>query len=122
MKKRREKVIKKYSIILGLGILYLVWVLITGFAIPCPFKLIFNLKCPGCGITSMMLASVRLDIRSAFLFNPFLFTTFPIIFLLIICPEIAYVRHGTHSLGKLKFLAWLELALAVAFGVLRNVI
>jgi hypothetical protein len=122
MQGRRKKVIKKYSIILSIGLLYLLWVLITDLRIPCIFNLVFKLECPGCGVTRMIASIVKLDFRSAFLFNPFLFLTFPIIFLLIIYSEIIYIRHGTHSLGRLEPLAFIELALALAFGIMRNLI
>ena len=121
MRVRLLSVFKKYLLIIIAGAIYLIWVLITDIRIPCVFNLIFKLYCPGCGITRMIAALARLDFRSAYLFNPFIFLTFPIILLLIVYSEIAYIRTETHSIGKLTPLLWLELIGAIIFGVMRNI-
>ena len=120
MEQRRKRVLKKYAVIFALGLLYLAWVLLTDWRIPCVFNLIFKLKCPGCGITRMIAAVARLDFRAAFLFNPFIFTTLPIILFIIIYSEISYVRYGAYYLGKINFLIWAELVAALLFGIFRN--
>ena len=121
MNERLTRIIRKYSIILAIGIAYLIWVLLTDLRIPCIFNLIFKLKCPGCGITRMLAAIARFDLKSAFLFNPFVFITLPIIAFLIIYPEVRYVNYGRYTLGKFKIVAWCELILALLFGILRNI-
>ena len=122
MQQRRKSVIRKYAILLTIGVVYLAWVLLTDLGIPCFFNLFFDVQCPGCGATRMILALVKLDFRSAFHYNPFLLVTFPIIFLIIVCSEVAYIRHGSRLLGGLKLLVWLELISALIFGILRNII
>lgn len=122
MKQRLLSVTKKYAIILSIGFAYLLWVLFTDIKIPCIFNLVFHLECPGCGITRMIVAIARLDFLAAFYFNPFIFVSFPLILLLIVYPEIRYVKYGSYSLGRLKPLVWIELAAALIFGVLRNIL
>ena len=44
------------------------------FHIPCPFKAIFTIPCPGCGMTRAAFSLLKLDFASAFYFNPLVFT------------------------------------------------
>ena len=123
MSARLRSVVKKYSVILGIGLAYLVFVLITGWGIPCIFNLITGgLKCPACGVTHMILAAVRLDLAEAYRCNPFLFLSAPIIFFLVGYSEYRFVKTGSYAIGTLKYLVWAELVLAITFGVIRNFI
>ncbi len=36
----------------------------------CPFKLIFGVGCPGCGLTRAFVSLLKLDIKSAFNYHP----------------------------------------------------
>ena len=49
----------------------------TGTGIPCLFRFVFHLKCPGCGITHMLLALGRGDFQGAFYSHPVLFCFSP---------------------------------------------
>ena len=81
------------------GIGYAVIVRYTSFRIPCFFRLVTGLRCPGCGITHLIYYLMRLDPRSAMQENIFLFTTSPLLLLLCILhifpfrnPKIRYAR------------------------------
>ena len=56
--------------ILALGLGYAAFIHLTGWAVPCLFRQVTGLKCPGCGVTSMCLALLRLDFAAAFRWNP----------------------------------------------------
>jgi len=99
-----------------------VFVLFTDLGIPCVFYEITGFKCPGCGVSRMLASLARFDIVSAFWHNPFLFITGPFIVAYLACCEIRYVRFGDRRMGKWEALMWAELALAIAFGILRNVL
>lgn len=62
-----------------IGFLYMVWLRCTGLGIPCPFRMVTGWKCPGCGISTMILCMTELDFAGAFQANPFLFVTWPLI-------------------------------------------
>ncbi|MBQ9773804.1 MAG: DUF2752 domain-containing protein [Clostridia bacterium] len=111
---------KKYLIVLGIGMLYLLFVLGTGIGLPCVFYLLTGWQCPSCGVSRMFLAVTRLDFAAAFHYNSFLFVTSPVILFCIVAPDVCYVRTGRCSLGRASVLLWIEIALAVAFGVFRN--
>ena len=107
--------------ILAIALAYLVFVLLTGLGIPCLFSKITGLQCVGCGISRMLLALLRLDFVSAFRYNPFLFVTGPFLVAYLAASEVNYVLHGTKRMGKWEIFLWVELILAIAYGVLRNI-
>ena len=72
-KSRRNAIIKRDAILVGIGILYYIFIRVTGLAIPCIFRKITGFLCPGCGITRAILAAVRLDLAKAFAYNQFIF-------------------------------------------------
>ncbi|MCR5487478.1 MAG: DUF2752 domain-containing protein [Lachnospiraceae bacterium] len=98
---------------------YLYWFRRTGIGIPCVFRLVTGLKCPGCGITTMLAALVFFDFRGAFQANPFLFVTLP--FLILEC-GIEWHRRRKHAQnGRInQILIYGYLCLLMLFGVLRN--
>ena len=122
MRKRFFRVLKKYLIVLGAGILYFVFTSVTKIGIPCPFYYITGLQCPGCGISRMMLALARLDFTQALQYNPFIFLTLPILLFIIFYSDYLYIKTGNGSLGKWNFLMAAELAGLLIFGVVRNIL
>ena len=121
MSERLRYTAKKYAILLGIGAFYLAWVLLTGLRIPCPVFYTLGLECPGCGVTRMIVAFVKLDFSASFAYNPFLFITSPVIFLCLFVSEYRYLKYGEHTLGKFRYLLWVELVFAIVFGILRNI-
>lgn len=75
-KRLTEKLIIFASIILGTAFLYF-------SGIGCVWKYLFNLSCPGCGMTRAYIALLKLDITVAFRHH-FMFPTVPIIFIYIL--------------------------------------
>lgn len=59
---------KRLRNILALGLCFAAYcgfVKYTGKGIPCFFRYIFHLRCPGCGITHMLLALAKGDLKGA---------------------------------------------------------
>ena len=121
LKKRLRSTLIKYGIILGIALVYLVFVLCTNIGIPCVFHLITGLKCPGCGISRMLLSIAKFDFVSAFWYNPFLFITGPFIIAYISVSEVKFVKYGNRDMGKWQIFMWIELGLLLAYWVLRNI-
>ena len=69
----------------------------------------------------MFASLARLDFVSAFKYTPFLFVTGPFLLAYLIVSEAAYVLHGSRHMGKWEIFLWIELVLALAFGILRNI-
>ena len=120
MKSRLSKTVKKYAIILAVGVAYLIFTLCTGKGIPCIFYTLTGFECPACGVSRMIVSVVRLDFVDAYHCNPFLFVTAPVILFCLIYSDVRYVISGDGALGKLSIILWVEIALAMLFGVVRN--
>ena len=120
-KKRLKSTLIKYGVIFGIALAYLIFVLCTGLGIPCVFHAITKLECPGCGVTRMLISIVKLDFISAFWYNPFLFVTGPFLIAYLIACEVKFIKHGNRNMGKWQIFMYVELALALLYGILRNI-
>ena len=82
MTARKFKKVAISGLVIILGLFYYVlarfWL-----APPCLFRLVTGLKCPGCGVTHMILGLTQLDVRLAFYSNPVLFLFQPVIYYFI---------------------------------------
>ena len=113
---------KKLLIFFVIGIAYLIWVLLTDIRVPCVFHEVTGLLCPACGITRMIVATVKLDFAVAYSYNKLIFLTWPLIVIPLLHTEIRYIKIGERNPGKLSILLWIEIGLLVVFGVIRNLI
>ena len=80
----RQRIVKTALSFLALGFIYFLWIQITHLTIPCPFRTITGFKCPGCGITTLILSLAKLDVQRAFRANPFLFVTGPLLLIQLV--------------------------------------
>lgn len=87
----------------------------------CPIRKLTGLECPGCGGTRMLKSILKLDIKSAFLFNPYMFITLPIISAFTTVETTRYVLKGKVSKLFDKILIIYAIC-TLAFGILRNII
>ena len=122
MKKRLIRVVRRYGILLLVGLAYYVFVSLTNIGIPCPVRLITGFQCPGCGISRMLMSLVRLDLAAAFQYNPVVLLTLPIILFFVIRSDIDYVRTGKNSLDRYQPIWIAELVILLVFGVIRNIV
>ena len=67
------------ALLLAAGLGYALWVRLTGLAIPCPFRAVTGLLCPGCGVTRLCLALLRGDFPAAWSANPVLLLLLPVL-------------------------------------------
>ncbi len=105
-------------LLLFLAAAYLAWYHYTGIGIPCIFRLITGLQCPGCGITTMFTALFFLDFHSAYEANQYLFVTLPF---LIFESVFELIRRKLHKPCPLwnQILLILYLVGLITFGILR---
>lgn len=107
--------------LLALGLGYAAFIHITGWAVPCLFRQVTGLKCPGCGVTSMCLALLRLDFAAAFWWNPGLMVLAPFLGAMLIALAARYVRTGSWRPGKWQGIClWGMLGYLLVWGVVRN--
>ena len=74
--KRRK--LRTLALVCGIGAVYAAFAARFG-GIPCPIRLVTGLKCPGCGVTTLLLHLLRGDWAGAFAANPFLLATSPLL-------------------------------------------
>lgn len=109
---------KEINIGLIIGMLYAVFIKITGISIPCLFREITGLKCPGCGITTFFMNMFRGDIKTAISANPSLVIVLPLLGAVLIS---VYVKNSWDI--RKRWTLWclyLSLFFLLSFGILRN--
>ncbi len=123
MRRRLFRVLRGLGIVLLLGLGYALWGSVTGLWLPCPFHALTGLECPGCGVTRMCLALLRLDFAGAWAANPGLLLLSPLILALVGWQVMDYVRTGDRRPGRgQRLLGWTLVILVVGYGILRNCI
>ena len=123
MKQRLIKIAIKGLILLAAGCAYAVFYVKTGYGIPCVFHLITGLKCPGCGVSRMLISLLKLDFKSAWNYNPAIMVISPFIVHLIASGCYRWVKYG--KIKETKFdniLAIVLVAVLILFGVIRNIV
>jgi len=65
------------------GLIVVLVLIMYFFNIPCLFKKVFKIPCPGCGMTRAYISLLHLDFKKAFEYNP-MFWSVPILFLIYI--------------------------------------
>lgn len=115
----QKKILIIYGAILGAGVLYAFLILHTPFRIPCLFREITGLQCPGCGTSRMALALMRFDIPAAFAYNPVAFFSFPAWFLISICAFVGRPKALRNSKNLLRIL-YINIVVYMIFAIFRN--
>lgn len=120
-KTRLFRLLRGAGLLLALGLGYALFCTRTGWAIPCPFRTVTGLLCPGCGVTRMCLSLLRLDIAAAWQANPGLLLMLPPLGLLLGRLGVRYVKTGsTRLLRWEQVLVWSMVIALLLYGVTRN--
>lgn len=123
MKKRLIKVIIRDVLLLLILIGYYFLNKKTGFYIPCIFHEITGYKCPGCGITHLVFALLKLNIHEAFISNPLVFIYMPFIIFYFVYLDYLYIYDKKDKiLNKIPNYIWIILIIiTLIYGIIRNV-
>ena len=120
-KNRFLKLAKSIGQIVLLGILYFIFIKMTGWKIPCIFYELTGKYCPGCGVTRMCLALVQLDFASAMRNNLLVFCLLGPGLIYGGIKSFFYIKNGTVRQSLLeKICIVLIFVLTIAFAVVRN--
>ncbi len=121
MKQRALKVIKIALFLIAIGLAYAIFIHFTGLGIPCVFRKITGLKCPGCGVTHMCTALLRFDFRAAFDANPVVLCLLPVLFPLLIVQIVKYIRTGSRKTTPVQNCIIIgAIVILLIFGIVRN--
>ena len=123
MKKRLNKIIIRDLIIILLIIGYYFLNKYTEFSVPCIFKKITGYDCPGCGVTRMVFAIIRLDFKKAFYYNPLVFIYLPFIIFFFGYNDYLYIYNKKDKvISKIPNYVWIILIIiTILFGIIRNI-
>lgn len=120
---RLRRLLTGLLLVAAVGIGYALWVNLTHLSIPCPFHAITGLQCPGCGVTRMCLALLRLDVSGAWKANPVLLLLLPLLGGLLGYCAVVYVRRGSVPTARWETLVWSGMAgVLLLWGVWRNIV
>lgn len=123
MQRRLFHVLRTVGLLILLGLLYALWGSLTRLWLPCPFHLLTGLDCPGCGVTRMCLALLRLDLSAAWSANPGMLVLAPLLLGLLSWHAVTYIRTGNrHFTRGQTFLCWTLVGLLFLHGLLRNLL
>lgn len=120
-KARARNLLAWAGLALAAGLAYAFFTAATGLAVPCPFHAVTGLWCPGCGVTRMCLALLRLDPAAAWAANPGLLLAAPLLAFLFARMAWRYVKAGHGRPARWEtVLLWCVVAYLLAYGVARN--
>lgn len=121
MKRRALKTIKTFAMLIGIGLVYALFYMITGIGIPCMFRVITGFQCPGCGVTHMCIALLKLDFQTAWESNPAIFSLLPVGGLMFVYTIYFYIKFGKWPRSRwYNILIGIMIVVLVVFGVWRN--
>lgn len=120
--KRLVRIITYMFCIIMAGFVYGLFVRYTGLAVPCPVRMLTGLKCPGCGVTGMCVALLRLDFKAAFYCHPMLFVLLIPLLAVFAGSAWTYVRDGSWQLKRWQnLILYFCIVLLVGYGIIRNI-
>ena len=123
MQERRRTVLRRILIVLLVGLCYATLCTFTSFRIPCVFYLVTNLQCPGCGVTRMCLALLRLDFVTAWQSNCILLVCAPFLGALFGSILLQYIKTGSTKLHFWQSTSlWMFTGILLLWCVVRNLI
>lgn len=120
---------RRYRVLMLMGLAALAVVIIfcvlgwMGIGIPCLFRKMTGLLCPGCGNSRAVLSLLKLDLKAAFFYNMlFPLEFFYIGWVLFHCIR-SYLKTGKFSYWPKKI--WLDVLILIAvllWWIIRNLI
>lgn len=118
---RFKKLLIKAALICGVGLGYAFFSSVFHWGIPCPIHTITGLYCPGCGVSRMCLALLRLDIAEAASWNMGVMAALPFAAVVFVYQVVRYVKTGDARMRRWQdVLIWVMIGWLLVFTVLRN--
>lgn len=123
VKKRLMKALGVIGGVILALVAYALFFNLTGFGLPCIYKMLLNIDCAGCGMSRAAAALLRLDFAAAFSYNAVWPLYLGYLFWVVPAVTVPYVREGRPiSFPRPVWLNWVVLGCILAYGVVRNFI
>ena len=100
---------------------YFLYINFPKFVIKCLFKEITGFKCPGCGITRMLVNFINFNLLDGFKYNMFLAITLPYVIYVIVYSCYVYVKDKRAN----KFFnvsCYIYVGMLIVWGIIRNIV
>ena len=121
-KKRLLKMLVITLMILSLGLILGILAM-NGFTIPCIFRRLTGLLCPGCGNTRAVISLLKFDFIKALKFNPLFPIQFGYIGFIYIVSSINYIKGGKFKYSGTPIVIDIIVASIIIIGaIIRNII
>lgn len=112
---------KSVLYVLVMGVAYYGFVKLTGWGIPCIINKLFNIYCPGCGITRMFVALIQGDLKAAASYNLLVLVLLIPALIFAVVRTIRYVKKDVTGYTKPEMVAIIFAAVCtIVFTVMRN--
>lgn len=118
----QKKLLKETLVCIGILAAYYVFIKLTGLNIPCIFRKITGLKCPGCGLTAMCVNMAHFKLGAAFKANPLMFCLAPLLAVVLALKIFVAPKWLDSRSGPYKIAAWVLLGIVVVYWVVRNAV
>lgn len=117
MKKNKKK-IAIFIIAILLSIIFII--LLDSLHYECPWRKIFHIYCPGCGLTRMVKELFQLNIYQAFRYNPLMFILLVVLLPIYIIINVIYYIKNKKLLKVTKTPIIILIIVLLLYFVLRN--
>lgn len=127
MTAKANRSLKQQLLALGLAVafcvIYLIFGDMLGVYVPCIFRKITHLYCPGCGITRMLAAILTGDFYQALRYNPLICILLPLAIVYLVDYLINQARGQKSLLVRTPNWVWiLMIVVLVIYGIMRNLL
>ena len=94
-----------------------------GAGIPCVFYQTTGFYCSGCGASRALRSILHLDFYQALRYNAIFTISFPLLAVYFSALAISFIRFGKDEISRKISMkpVWVLIALAVVYGILRNI-
>ena len=121
MKNFAKRTLRNGAVIIGIGIVYYIFIKFSPITPACPFRTLTGFLCPVCGISHMCVSIIHGKFGDAFHANPLLFTTWPLIVAELIYNSYLNISQKERPLWN-RILICVYGAAALVFTIVRNII
>ncbi len=125
MTAKANRSLKQQLLALGLAVafcvIYLIFGDMLGVYVPCIFRKITHLYCPGCGTTRMLAAILTGDFYQALRYNPLICILLPLAIVYLVDYLINQARGRKSLLVRTPNWFWISMIVVlVIYGIMRN--
>lgn len=122
VRERKKQVLEDVLPLCGLGCFCVLLLWLRGHGIPCLFREVTGLLCPGCGMTHAIVAILHGNFAEAMQENALSLTVLPLLAGYLLWRTHAYLKQGREGFQVWELVFLLAMLIAVlAYGILRDI-